>query len=220
MQPIRAVLLRPRWHAGRYRRRDRARARAHVRLARPARLARGGGARADRPRHRLAGRARAAAPRRAAPTPASRSALRGGLRGDGRHDGDALSGRRARASSGSPPRSLPLGVVTNKARAFSVRLLERLAVAPSLRRGRLRRRRLAEEARRRHDARRLRAAGSAPAETLLLGDSANDVLAARAAGCPVVVRALRLQRRPAGRDAGRRPHRRRASPRRPTGSSG
>ena len=56
--------VRPRWHPGRYRRRDRARPRAHLRLARPARLARGGGPRADRPRHRLAGRARVAAPRR------------------------------------------------------------------------------------------------------------------------------------------------------------
>jgi len=80
---------------------------------------------------------------------------------------------------------LPLGVVTNKARAFSVRLLERLAVAP----------RFAAVVcgddgwPKKPAADMMLAAcaqlGSAPAETLLLGDSANDVLAARAAGCPV-----------------------------------
>jgi phosphoglycolate phosphatase len=32
-----------------------------------------------------------------------------------------------------------------------------------------------------------RALGSAPARTLMVGDSANDALAARAAGCPVVL---------------------------------
>ena len=80
---------------------------------------------------------------------------------------------------------LPLGVVTNKARAFSVRLLERLEIAP----------RFAAVVcgddgwPKKPAADMMLAAcarlGSAPAETLLLGDSANDVLAARAAGCPV-----------------------------------
>jgi phosphoglycolate phosphatase len=80
---------------------------------------------------------------------------------------------------------LPLGVVTNKARVFSVRLLERLQVAS----------RFAAVVcgddgwPKKPAADMMRAAcaglGSAPAETLLLGDSVNDVLAARAAGCPV-----------------------------------
>lgn len=80
---------------------------------------------------------------------------------------------------------LPLGVVTNKAHAFTVPLLERTGLAPymsvvlsgdSLPRakpdpmpliwacGRL---------------------GTSPAETLMIGDSINDFAAARAAGCPV-----------------------------------
>ena len=69
---------------------------------------------------------------------------------------------------------LPLGVVTNKARAFSVRLLERLAVAP----------RFAAVVcgddgwPKKPAADMMRAAcaqlGHRPAETLLLGDSAND----------------------------------------------
>ena len=80
---------------------------------------------------------------------------------------------------------LPLGVVTNKARAFSVRLLEQLGVAP----------RFAAVVcgddgwPKKPAADMMLAAcaklGSVPAGTLLLGDSANDVLAARAAGCPV-----------------------------------
>ena len=80
---------------------------------------------------------------------------------------------------------LPLGVVTNKARAFSVRLLERLDVAH----------RFAAVVcgddgwPKKPAADMMLAAcarlGSDPAATLLVGDSANDVLAARAAGCPV-----------------------------------
>ena len=80
---------------------------------------------------------------------------------------------------------LPFGVVTNKARAFSVRLLERLGVGH----------RFASVVcgddgwPKKPAADMLLAActqlRSVPAETLLLGDSANDVLAARAAGCPV-----------------------------------
>ena len=80
---------------------------------------------------------------------------------------------------------LPLGVVTNKARAFSVPLLDRLGLAP----------RFASVVcgddgwPKKPAADMVLAAcaelGSAPGATLLLGDSANDVLAARAAGCPV-----------------------------------
>ena len=80
---------------------------------------------------------------------------------------------------------VPLGVVTNKSRAFTLRLLDRLAVAP----------RFAVVVAgddgwpRKPAADMMRAAcdglATAPAATLMLGDSANDVLAARAAGCPV-----------------------------------
>ena len=80
---------------------------------------------------------------------------------------------------------LPLGVVTNKARAFSVRLLERLDVAH----------RFAavvcgDDGWPKKPAADMMLAACAqlacdPAATLLVGDSANDVLAARAAGCPV-----------------------------------
>ena len=79
---------------------------------------------------------------------------------------------------------VPLGVVTNKSRAFTLRLLDRLAVAP----------RFAVVVAgddgwpRKPAADMLVAAcvqmASRPEETLMLGDSANDVLAARAAGCP------------------------------------
>ena len=80
---------------------------------------------------------------------------------------------------------LPLGVVTNKARAFSVRLLERLDVAH----------RFAavvcgDDGWPKKPAADMMLAACAqlacdPAATLLVGDSENDVLAARAAGCPV-----------------------------------
>jgi len=79
---------------------------------------------------------------------------------------------------------VPLGVVTNKSRAFTLRLLDRLAVAH----------RFAVVVAgddgwpRKPAADMLVAAcvqmASRPEETLMLGDSANDVLAARAAGCP------------------------------------
>jgi len=80
---------------------------------------------------------------------------------------------------------LPLGVVTNKPRAFTLRLLDRLAVAD----------RFAAVVcgdsgwPKKPAADMLLAAcrtlAAAPAATLMLGDSANDVRAARAAGCPV-----------------------------------
>jgi phosphoglycolate phosphatase len=80
---------------------------------------------------------------------------------------------------------VPLAVVTNKPRYFTLRLLERLRVASSF------------DAivagddgiRPKPQGDMLRAAcermGTAPRETLMLGDSVNDVAAARAAGCPV-----------------------------------
>jgi phosphoglycolate phosphatase len=80
---------------------------------------------------------------------------------------------------------LPLGVVTNKARAFTLRLLDGLAIAP----------RFAavvcgDDGWAKKPAADMMLAACdrlarVPAETLLLGDSANDVLAARAAGCRV-----------------------------------
>ena len=80
---------------------------------------------------------------------------------------------------------VPMSVVTNKPRFFTEMLLERLEVAALM------------DAvvagddgiRRKPHGDMLRAAceqmGSAPPETLMLGDSVNDVLAARDAGCPV-----------------------------------
>jgi len=78
-----------------------------------------------------------------------------------------------------------LGVVTNKPRFFTGQLLERAGVDRFF---------AAVVAgddghRRKPEGDMLlaacRALGTAPAETLMLGDSDNDVLAARAAGCPV-----------------------------------
>ena len=110
-------------------------------------------------------------------------ALRGRVRADRRHRGDALSDRR-RSARAARRRGLPLGVVTNKPRAFTLRLLDRLAVAH----------RFAVVVAgddgwpRKPAADMLVAAcaqhGEPPEETLMLGDSANDVIAARAAGCP------------------------------------
>lgn len=80
---------------------------------------------------------------------------------------------------------LPLAIVTNKARAFTLPLLENLAIGH----------RFAAVVcgddgwPKKPAADMVIAActelGMPPATTLLLGDSANDVLAARAAGCPV-----------------------------------
>lgn len=81
--------------------------------------------------------------------------------------------------------SLPLAVVTNKPRYFTERLLERLAIARFFRAtvtgdDGIRRKphgdMLLEACRR---------MGSQPAASLMLGDSENDVSAAREAGCPV-----------------------------------
>ena len=79
----------------------------------------------------------------------------------------------------------PMAVVTNKPRYFTQQLLDRLGVGPFF---------AAVVAgddgiRRKPHGDMLVAAcermGSAPAETLMLGDSDNDIVAARAAGCPV-----------------------------------
>jgi phosphoglycolate phosphatase len=80
---------------------------------------------------------------------------------------------------------LALAVATNKPRSFTMRLLERLAIDDFF---------MAVVAGDDGIARKpqgdmlvaaCRKMGSAPGLTLMLGDSANDVLAARAAGCPV-----------------------------------
>ena len=80
---------------------------------------------------------------------------------------------------------LPMGVVTNKPRQFTERLLDRLRLTASFGAvvagddGFLRK----------PSGEMLLAAcarlGAAPAATLMVGDSGNDVAAARAAGCPV-----------------------------------
>ena len=81
--------------------------------------------------------------------------------------------------------SVPMAVVTNKLRWFSERLLERLQLAErfvALVAG-------DDGLARKPDGAMLRAAcnamGTRVEETVMLGDSANDVLAARHAGCPV-----------------------------------
>jgi phosphoglycolate phosphatase len=78
-----------------------------------------------------------------------------------------------------------LGVVTNKPRYFTLKLLERVGVEAmfaAIVAG-------DDGIRRKPAGDMLEAAcarmGSAPGETLMLGDSENDVIAARAAGCPV-----------------------------------
>jgi phosphoglycolate phosphatase len=80
---------------------------------------------------------------------------------------------------------IPLGVVTNKPRFFTEMLLDRLEVAPLLKvvvAG-------DDGIDRKPNPAMLLAAcermGSTPGESLMLGDSDNDVIAARAAGCPV-----------------------------------
>jgi len=82
-------------------------------------------------------------------------------------------------------RNRKLAVVTNKPRSFTERLLERAGVATlfgSVVAG--------DDGIPRKPAGDMLAAacaqmGTTPAETLMLGDSDNDILAARAAGCPV-----------------------------------
>jgi phosphoglycolate phosphatase len=82
---------------------------------------------------------------------------------------------------------LPLGCVTNKARAFTASLLDRAGLA-----NRLAFVECPESAGERKPAPFLllkvcRSLGIAPGELLYVGDSALDVAAARAAGCPVVL---------------------------------
>ena len=91
-----------------------------------------------------------------------------------------LAGLEALAAAG-----VPMAVVTNKPRFFSEQLLQGLGVTPFF--GAL----VAGDdgIRRKPHGDMLVAAcdrmGSAPARTLMLGDSDNDIVAARAAGCPV-----------------------------------
>ena len=82
-------------------------------------------------------------------------------------------------------RGVPLGVVTNKPRFFTELLLERLGIHPYLK---------AVVAgddgfkRKPHGDMLIAACermGTAPAQSLMVGDSENDIHAARAAGCPV-----------------------------------
>ena len=80
---------------------------------------------------------------------------------------------------------IPMAVVTNKARWFSERLLDRLGLGPAfvaLVAGDDGLPRKPEGAMLEAACRRM---GSGAAVTLMLGDSDNDVLAARRAGCPV-----------------------------------
>jgi phosphoglycolate phosphatase len=99
---------------------------------------------------------------------------------DARLYAGALAGLRLLAEAG-----IPMAVVTNKPRFFTEMLLDRLEAAPYLRvvvAG-------DDGIARKPAADMLVAAcermGSPPAATLVLGDSHNDVVAARAAGCPV-----------------------------------
>lgn len=84
-------------------------------------------------------------------------------------------------------KGLPLGCVTNKSRRFTVPLLERAGVARFLTAtvcgGDVPRKKPAPDLLL-HAARLL---GVAPSALVMVGDSANDILAARAAGCPVVL---------------------------------
>lgn len=79
----------------------------------------------------------------------------------------------------------PLACVTNKSAAFTLPLLERMGLAPFFAQT------IAGDtlARKKPDPQQLLHAcvqfGVAPAQMLMIGDSVNDVQAARAAGCPV-----------------------------------
>lgn len=82
---------------------------------------------------------------------------------------------------------LPLGCITNKARPFTAEILERAGLAPGLAFVEC-----AESPKERKPApflllKACRDLGIAPAQLLFVGDSALDVAAARAAGCPVVL---------------------------------
>ena len=77
---------------------------------------------------------------------------------------------------------MPMAVVTNKSRYFTEKLLVRAGIAGFFAAV------VAGNRRKPHGDMLLAACekmGSSPAETLMLGDSDNDILAAREAGCPV-----------------------------------
>lgn len=107
------------------------------------------------------------------------------LRINGRHSGVFAGAREGLAALAA--RGWPLVCLTNKPGAFARPLLERKGLAPFF----------AHVfggdafARRKPDPLPLleacRALGTAPRETLVIGDSGNDAAAARAAGCPVVL---------------------------------
>ena len=83
-------------------------------------------------------------------------------------------------------RGLPLACLTNKAEAFTLPLLESSGLAPSFQlvvAGDTLARKKPDPMPLLHVAKRL---GCEPPALLMVGDSANDVRAARAAGCPVV----------------------------------
>ena len=176
--------------------------------ARPRRPRARGGRGADRPRRALAGRARARAGRgrRADRARPRGRALRGALRADASAPTRALFPGVMPGLRRCARRASPMSVVTNKPRFFTEMLLERLEVARFFDGGRRGRRRHPPQARRRHARwRRASAWASPPGETLMLGDSDNDVARRARRGLPGVVRALRLQRGPRPGDARVRP---------------
>ncbi|HET9470602.1 MAG TPA: phosphoglycolate phosphatase [Usitatibacter sp.] len=99
-------------------------------------------------------------------------------------------------------RGLPVGCITNKARAFTARILDRAGLA-----SRLAFVECPESAEQRKPApflllKACRDLGIAPGELLYVGDSALDVAAARAAGCPVVLVDYGYNRGRAASDSG------------------
>ena len=129
----------------------------------------------------------------AAGNPLACARLEPALRSFGAHYA-RVNGRASRPYPGVPEAlarlraaSLRLACVTNKARAFTVPLLEKTGLAPYLDVVVT-----ADEAgaRKPHPAPFLRACdrlGVAPAEAVVIGDSANDAEGARAAGCRVLL---------------------------------
>ena len=80
---------------------------------------------------------------------------------------------------------MPMGVVTNKPRYFTLQLLERLGIAPRFRAVIAGDDGFAKKPAPDMLLAAARELGVAPALALMIGDSDNDTVAARAAGCPV-----------------------------------